>query len=95
MKRQIAQFSLVVRDYDDAIRFYTEKLGFDLIEDKGMGAVETDDFQRDYRDMRSRGVVFLEEPCVEPYGLVAVFQDLYGNKWDLLEPRGAKKRPSG
>ncbi len=50
--------------------------------------LETDDFWRDYRDMRSRGVEFLEEPREEEYGVVAVFQDLYGNKWDLLEPRG-------
>jgi len=129
VKRQIAQFALVVRDYDEAIRFYTERLGFDLVEDTALDSrkrwvvvaprgstatlllakassdsqssrvgdqsggrvllfLETDDFWRDYRDMRSRGVEFLEEPREEEYGVVAVFQDLYGNKWDLLEPRG-------
>jgi hypothetical protein len=51
--------------------------------------LETDDFWGDYRDMRSRGVDFLEEPCSEAYGTVAVFRDLYGNKWDLLQPRQA------
>ncbi len=48
--------------------------------------LHTDDFWRDYREMKARGVVFLEEPREEAYGTVAVFEDLYGNKWDLLEP---------
>jgi catechol 2,3-dioxygenase-like lactoylglutathione lyase family enzyme len=47
--------------------------------------LHTDDFWRDYRDMKSCGVVFIEEPRVESYGTVVVFEDLYGNKWDLLE----------
>jgi uncharacterized glyoxalase superfamily protein PhnB len=47
--------------------------------------LHTDDFRRDYEDMRSRGVVFLEAPRQEVYGTVAVFQDLYGNRWDLLQ----------
>ncbi len=128
MKREIALFALVVRDYDEAIKFYTEKAGFDLLEDteqaggkrwvvvapRGSTArlllakassasqssrigdqaggrvllfMETDDFWRDYRDMKSRGVEFLEEPREEVYGTVAVFKDLYGNTWDLLQPR--------
>jgi catechol 2,3-dioxygenase-like lactoylglutathione lyase family enzyme len=119
----------VVRDYDEAIAFYTEKLGFELIEDTPLpeekkrwvvvaprGATEsrillaravgeeqssrignqtggrvflflyTDDFWRDYRAYRERGVVFVREPKVEKWGTVAVFRDLYGNLWDLLEP---------
>jgi catechol 2,3-dioxygenase-like lactoylglutathione lyase family enzyme len=124
--RQITQFSLVVRDYDEAIDFYTRRVGFDLIEDTPLAAgkrwvvvaprasaarlllakassplqsqrvgdqaggrvllfLETDDFWRDYRDMKARGVEFLEEPRTETYGVVVVFKDLYGNKWDLLE----------
>jgi catechol 2,3-dioxygenase-like lactoylglutathione lyase family enzyme len=51
--------------------------------------LHTDDFDRDYREMRHRGVTFLEEPREEAYGTVAVFEDLYGNKWDLLMPKGA------
>ncbi|WP_417815262.1 VOC family protein [Thalassospira alkalitolerans] len=123
----IGLVTLVVTDYDDAIDFYVNKVGFDLIEDSDMGdgkrwvvispkgAVETrlllarassetqtsaignqtggrvgfflntDDFARDHRRMKTAGVVFLEEPRYEPYGIVAVFADLYGNKWDLLE----------
>jgi uncharacterized glyoxalase superfamily protein PhnB len=49
--------------------------------------LHTDDFRRDYEHMKLRGVVFTEEPRHEAYGLVAVFVDLYGNKWDLLQPR--------
>ncbi|WP_417810187.1 VOC family protein [Thalassospira alkalitolerans] len=123
----IGLVTLVVTDYDDAIDFYVNKVGFDLIEDSAMGdgkrwvvispkgAVETrlllakasgetqtsaignqtggrvgfflntDDFARDHRRMKTAGVVFLEKPRYEPYGIVAVFADLYGNKWDLLE----------
>jgi catechol 2,3-dioxygenase-like lactoylglutathione lyase family enzyme len=131
MKQTIASLTLVVRDYDEAIRFYTHKLGFILLEDTGQGNgkrwvrvappnsqecslllakaatpaqekaignqtggrvflfLHTDDFWRDYQDMQRHGVVFLEEPRLEPYGIVAVFQDLYGNKWDLLEMKKA------
>ncbi len=128
MKQSIAAIALLVRDYDEAIAFYTESLDFVLAEDTPLengkrwvvvappGSSEcrlllakasrpeeieqvgkqsggrvflflhTNDFERDYERMRSRSVVFLEEPRREPYGTVAVFQDLYGNKWDLLEP---------
>ena|SRR5215469_4763056 len=48
--------------------------------------LHTDDFWRDYRHMRTHNVKFLEAPRHEPYGIVAVFEDLYGNKWDLLQP---------
>ena len=129
MKQYIASMTLVVRDYDEAIAFYTEKLRFDLIEDTDLGdgkrwvlvaprgssetrlllaeadgkeqeaaigrqtggrvmfLLFTDDFARDHAAMTAAGVTFLEVPRHETYGTVAVFQDLYGNKWDLLEPK--------
>ena len=129
MHQRLGLTSVVVRDYDEAIAFYTETLGFELIEDTWIetqqkrwvvvaprGAREsqillaravgeeqtsrignqtggrvflflyTDDFWRDYRAYQARGVVFVREPTVEKYGTVAVFRDLYGNLWDLLEP---------
>ncbi|MFH9089581.1 MULTISPECIES: VOC family protein [unclassified Streptomyces] len=127
--RRVALVTLVVHDYDEAIRFYTEALGFRLVEDAprpdgsrwvvvepggdGPGLVlarakddgqrarvgdqtggrvgfflHTDDFARDHTRMTAAGVTFLEEPRHEPYGTVAVFQDLYGNRWDLLQPAG-------
>lgn len=126
----IGLFALVVRDYDEAIAFYTNKVGFDLIEDSDMGGgkrwvviaptgaketrillaqasnedqtkaignqtggrvgffLNTDDFASDHTRMKAAGVQFLEQPRYEPYGTVAVFEDLYGNKWDLLELAG-------
>ncbi len=133
MSQNIGYVALVVRDYDEAIAYFTEKLGFDLIEDSpskdrlgrkkrwvlvrppGSGGtclllakastpdelsrvgnqtgnrvslfLHTDDFWRDYRQMSARGVSFLETPREEAYGTVAVFEDLYGNKWDLLSLR--------
>ncbi|MFF7487110.1 VOC family protein [Streptomyces luteogriseus] len=129
--RRIALVTLVVDDYDEAIRFYTDALGFRLTEDaprpdgsrwvvvepgtpgaatglllaraKGDAQaarvgdqtggrvgffLHTDDFARDHARMTAAGVTFLEEPRYEPYGTVAVFQDLYGNRWDLLQPAG-------
>jgi len=128
MKQSIVHVALVVRDYDDAIRFYTEKLRFTVIEDtyqpeqnkrwvliappgsegstillaRAANAeqervvgnqtggqvflfLSTDDFWRDYHRMISEGITFVREPKVESYGTVAVFEDLYGNLWDLLE----------
>jgi catechol 2,3-dioxygenase-like lactoylglutathione lyase family enzyme len=124
--------ALLVRDYDEAIGFFTRALGFTLLEDSprengkrwvrvappgGAGAalllaraatpeqlravgnqsggrvfmfLETDDFERDYGHMQSEGVRFTEQPRHEEYGTVAVFLDLYGNKWDLV---GRKVRP--
>ncbi|MEX1103789.1 MAG: VOC family protein [Dehalococcoidia bacterium] len=124
----IARFALVVREYDEAIAFYTEKLGFELLEDTDLGGakrwvrvappgnagaelllaravndeqrsrignqaggrvflfLETDDFWRDFEAFRSRDVEVLREPMEEPYGTVAVFLDLYGNKFDLIGP---------
>ncbi len=127
MKQNIAHIALVVEDYDEAIAFYTEKLGFELIEDtsqsetkrwvliapknsdgcqvllaKAVGDAQksrignqaggrvflflrTDDFRRDYENYQSKGVKFVREPKTEDYGTVAVFADLYGNLWDLVE----------
>ena len=127
MKQHIGAISLLAKDYDEAISFYTEKLHFELVEDTDMGGgkrwvvvsppgsgetrlllakaaspaqessignqtggrvflfLHTDDFWRDYESMRANGVRFLEDPRTEVYGTVVVFEDLYGNKWDLLE----------
>jgi catechol 2,3-dioxygenase-like lactoylglutathione lyase family enzyme len=126
--QSIAQITYLVRDYDEAIAFFAQKLGFSLLENTDMGAgkrwvvvrppnssgaalllalaqtpeqaacignqsggrvfffLHTDNFQRDYAAMTASGVRFLESPRTELYGTVAVFEDLYGNKWDLLEP---------
>ncbi|MGO4667048.1 VOC family protein [Bosea sp. 2RAB26] len=126
----IAHISLLVRDYDEAIAFFVQKLGFRLVEDTPLepgkrwvlvapatstgtalllarattreqqaqignqsgGRVflflQTDDFARDYAAMLARGVVFREGPRREVYGTVAVFEDLCGNRWDLIEPAG-------
>ena len=131
MKQSIAHITLVVNDYDEAIQFYTQKLGFTLVENIALsdtkrwvrvaprGATETslllakadgaeqakfignqtggrvflflytDDFWRDYHQMTAAGVQFKETPREEAYGTVAVFSDLYGNLWDLLEPKNA------
>ncbi len=132
--QSIGLVAFLVRDYDEAIAFFTQKLGFSLLEDTDMGTgkrwvvvappnsagaalllaravtpeqrgaignqtggrvfllLYTDDFARDHSAMQSKGVRFLEAPRSEPYGTVAVFEDLYGNKWDLLElaSRGTK-----
>jgi catechol 2,3-dioxygenase-like lactoylglutathione lyase family enzyme len=130
MPIRLATVAVVIRDYDEAIAYYTQKLGFELTEDSdcgngkrwvtvraGTGAelllakavtpeqesrignqtgnrvflfLETDDFARDYKLFTSRGVRFLEEARHELYGTVAVFVDLYGNKFDLIETRKMK-----
>lgn len=129
MSASVALVSLLVRDYDEAIAFFTGALRFRLVEDsprpggrrwvvvappggggasvllaraaneeqvRGVGRqaggrvclfLETSDFWGDYRAMRDRGVTFEEEPREEGYGIVAVFHDLYGNRWDLLQRR--------
>ena len=131
MNRTIAHVALVVRDYDEAIEFYTKRLGFYLAEDTPVGEgkrwvvvapsnaagaslllaraanseqlsrvgnqtggrvflfLHTDDFWRDYRALQARGITFVEDPRKEQYGTVAVFEDLYGNRWDLVEPAAA------
>lgn len=116
--RRIATVALVVANYDEAIAWYVERLGFLLVEDvdlgggkrwitvapaNGQGArlllaeasdeaqrqsiLETDDFARDHAAMLEKGVEFREAPRFEPYGTVAVFADLHGNLWDLIEPK--------
>lgn len=75
MQQAIGYVALVVEDYDEAIKFYVGTLGFIL----------TDDFWRDFNAYKSKGVVFMREPVEESYGIVAVFRDLYGNLWDLLQ----------
>lgn len=129
MKQSIAQFALVVNDYDEAIAFYTQKLHFDLIEDTKLSDTKrwvvirpagsdgccillakaaneaqksrvgnqtggrvflflhTDDFWRDYHTMTTDGIRFVRPPAEEPYGTVAVFEDLYGNLWDMIQPK--------
>jgi catechol 2,3-dioxygenase-like lactoylglutathione lyase family enzyme len=127
MGQQIGSVALLVRDYDEAIAFFVDTLGFRLVEDTplplgkrwvrvappaggaalllaradgeaqqaGIGRqaagrvflfLETDDFVRDHRAMVEAGVAFVEAPRREAYGIVAVFEDLYGNRWDLIEP---------
>jgi len=125
--QSLAMLSLVVRDYDEAIDYFTRCLRFTLLENTDLGKgkrwvvvapqgfngaslllakainpeqesrignqtggrvflfLHTDDFWGDYQDMKARGVHFLEEPRVEPYGIVVVFEDLYGNKWDFIQ----------
>lgn len=128
MTQSIIHIALVVKDYDEAIEFYTKKLNFTLVEDtyqpeqdkrwvvvsppgsvgttlllakaskeeqedfignQAGGRVflflNTDDFWRDYNQMVERGIEFVREPKEQPYGTVAVFKDLYGNLWDLIQ----------
>lgn len=131
MVQTLGHVALIVRDYDEALAFFTRSLGFTVIEDtvakdrlgndkrwvivsppgsRGTSLLlarastpeeashvgnqtggrvflflHTDDFWRDYREMLAQGVKFREAPRQEAYGIVAVFEDLYGNKWDLLE----------
>jgi catechol 2,3-dioxygenase-like lactoylglutathione lyase family enzyme len=127
LAQAIGRIALLVRDYDEAIAYFTRSLGFELLEDTPQSAgkrwvvvappggagpalllaraateeqerrigdqtggrvflfLGTDDFWGDYGRMRQRGVDFAEEPRQEPYGMVVVFRDLYGNRWDLVE----------
>jgi lactoylglutathione lyase len=127
MQQNLVHIAIVVRDYDEAIDYYTRVLGFELIEDEPRGPgkrwvlvrprgdrgaslllakaanpeqasrvgnqtggrvflfLHTDDFQRDYAAYSARGVKFIEQPRYEEYGTVVVFEDIYGNKWDLIE----------
>ncbi|NNF00826.1 MAG: VOC family protein [Pyrinomonadaceae bacterium] len=128
MKQSIVHIALVVKDYDEAIEFYTKKLDFELVEDTyqpeqdkrwvvvappgSRGAtlllaraskpeqepfvgnqtggrvflfLNSDDFWRDYNKMVKKGIKFIREPKEQDYGMVAVFEDLYGNLWDLLQ----------
>ena len=127
MEQRIAHIALIVNDYDEAIKFYTEKLNFILVEDtvlskekrwvlvKPQGAggcclllakaanehqksrignqsggrvflfLDTDNFHRDYQNLMDKNIKIVREPATETYGTVAVFEDLYGNLWDLIE----------
>ncbi|WP_294280717.1 VOC family protein [uncultured Chryseobacterium sp.] len=127
MKQSIIHIALLVRDYDEALDFYLQKLGFDLVEDTRLSEtkrwvlikppgssgcclllakaadeqqlsavgnqsggrvflfLETESFDQSYRSMLANGISFVREPIVESYGTVAVFKDLYGNLWDLIE----------
>lgn len=126
MKQHITHFALVVKDYDEAIEFYTQKIGFTLVEDTVLSETKrwvlvapkgskecsillakaaneeqgsrvgnqtggrvfmflrTDDFWRDYNDFTAKQINFVRPPQKESYGTVAVFEDLYGNLWDLI-----------
>lgn len=128
MNRTIAQLSLIVKDYDEAIDFYVTRLGFILMEDTSLGGskrwvvvapapesacrlllakaasdeqlsrvgnqtggrvflfLHTDDIKRDIQQMETNAVKIVRPPSVEVYGTVAVFEDLYGNLWDLIQP---------
>ena len=136
MPQSLGYVALLVRDYDEAIAYFTQNLGFHVVEDSPStdrngepkrwvliappGSLETklllakasrpeeisrvgnqtggrvflflhtDDFWRDYRSMAARGITFVRDPREEPYGTVAVFEDLYGNRWDLLQLRSSK-----
>jgi len=128
MKQRLAHIAIVVNDYDEAIKFYTEKLHFDLVEDTQLSETKrwvlvrpkggdscclllakaaseeqlsrvgnqtggrvflflhTDNFERDYQDLLDQQIEILRQPQREEYGTVAVFKDLYGNLWDMIEP---------
>jgi catechol 2,3-dioxygenase-like lactoylglutathione lyase family enzyme len=128
MNQQIAHITLLVKDYDEAIKFYTEKLNFNLVENSVLSATKrwvlvsppgsdgcclllakaateeqmkyignqaggrvflflyTDNFKKDYQNLIDQEIKIEREPKTEPYGTVAVFSDLYGNLWDLIEP---------
>jgi catechol 2,3-dioxygenase-like lactoylglutathione lyase family enzyme len=133
MAQSLAHIALIVRDYDEAIAFFTGKLGFTLVEDSYQAAQDkrwvvvappgssgtslllaraaspeqeafignqagrrvflflaTDDFRRDHAAMLAAGIRFVREPKQAPYGIVAVFEDLYGNLWDLVEFAGGR-----
>ena len=133
MNQHITYIALVVANYDDAIKFYTEKLNFVVVEDTKLSETKrwvkiappgtgqcclllaqaateeqksrvgnqtggrvflflyTDDFWRDYNAMIEKKINFVRPPVKEPYGTVAVFEDLYGNLWDFIEPTDALK----
>jgi catechol 2,3-dioxygenase-like lactoylglutathione lyase family enzyme len=128
MKQRLAHIAIVVSDYDEAIKFYTGKLHFDLIEDTQLSETKrwvlvrpkgssecclllakaaneeqrsrvgnqtggrvflflhTDDFERDYQNLLDHQIEIVRQPQREEYGTVAVFKDLYGNLWDMIEP---------
>ena len=128
MNQKLAHIAIIVNDYDEAIKFYTEKLHFLLLEDTKLNETKrwvlisppgsngcnlllakaandeqrnrvgnqtggrvflflhTDDFKRDYQNLKDQQIKIVREPTIQSYGTVAVFEDLYGNLWDLIEP---------
>jgi catechol 2,3-dioxygenase-like lactoylglutathione lyase family enzyme len=130
MNQRLAHIAIVVNDYDEAIKFYTEKLHFDMVEDTRLSETKrwvlvrpkggdscclllakaandeqrsrvgnqtggrvflflhTDNFERDYQNLLDHQIDIVRQPQREEYGTVAVFKDLYGNLWDLIEPAG-------
>ncbi len=131
MPQHLNMTALLVDEYDAALSFFVDKLGFEVREDTALGDgkrwvvvaphgavsalllaravndrqraaigdqsggrvflfLETDDFARDHLAYAQRGIRFVEEPRSEPYGIVAVFEDLYGNRWDLIQPVAGK-----
>ena len=132
MDQRLAHIALVVKDYDEAIRFYTEKLHFELIEDTKLSETKrwvivkpkgkegcslllakaaneeqlsrvgnqtggrvflflyTDDFKRDHQNLVDNQIEIVRQPQKEVYGTVAVFKDLYGNLWDMIEPTNSR-----
>jgi len=128
MKQHLAHVAIVVKNYDEAIKFYTQQLGFVLIEDTQLSETKrwvlvspsgsdgcklllaqaankeqqsrignqtggrvflflhTDDFWRDYNNYIEKGIRFVNPPAAQEYGTVAVFEDIYGNLWDLIGP---------
>jgi predicted enzyme related to lactoylglutathione lyase len=135
MTQRISQFAVTVREYDEALAFYLDKLGFEKVEDTDLGDgkrwvrvrppgstgagillaravgekqiasvgnqtggrvfifLETDNFWRDYNRLVERHVVFVRPPAEEPFGTVAVFEDLYGNRFDLIQPNTGERPP--
>ena len=133
MKQRLAHIAIVVNDYDEAIKFYTEKLHFDLVEDTRLSETKrwvlvrpkggdscclllakaaneeqlsrvgnqtggrvflflhTDNFERDYQNLLDHQIEIVRQPQREEYGTVAVFKDLYGNLWDLIQPASENK----
>ena len=106
MEQSIIHVALVVREYDEAIAFFCGKLNFTLVEDTYQPEQEssignqtggrvflflhTDDFWRDYENMCAAGIEFIRSPKEASYGTVAVFKDLYGNLWDLVEMKNER-----
>ena len=130
MKQRLAHIAVVVNDYDEAIKFYTQKLHFNLLEDTRLSETKrwvlvrpkgsnecclllakaateeqisrvgnqtggrvflflhTDNFERDYQNLLDNNIEIVRQPSREEYGIVAVFKDIYGNLWDLIEPDG-------
>lgn len=129
MKQKLVHIAIVVKDYDEAIAFYTEKLNFELVEDSKQSTTKrwvivkpkgtngcsvllakavneeqqsrignqtggrvflflyTDDIERDYKNLLLHNITIIRNPSTEDYGKVLVFADLYGNLWDLIEPK--------